>query len=229
MVKAIVFDVNETLLDMAALDPHFAEYLGDARVRAEWFYTLEEAWLTATVTGGYHDFAVLARSALRMTAERRNLAPDAAAESAILGRLRQLPPHPDVVEGLEHLRDAGLRLAALTNGTLSAAQAQLEHAGLTRYFTEILSADEVKRLKPAPEPYRLAALRLGIDIREVRMVAAHAWDIAGAAAAGCATAFLARPGKVPYPHLDPPDLVGTDLIALSKRIIERDRPASGAD
>jgi 2-haloacid dehalogenase len=229
MVQAIVFDVNETLLDMAALDPHFEQYFGDARVRSEWFFTLEEAWLTATVTGSYHDFSVLARAALRMTAARRQLELEAAAESAILGGLRQLPPHPDVVEGLEHLRDAGLRLAALTNGTLSAAQTQLEHAGLARYFTEILSADEVKRLKPAPEPYRLAAARLGIEIRQMRMVAAHAWDVAGAAAAGCATAFLARPGKVPYPHAMAPDLIGADLVELSKRILEHDRPASGAE
>jgi 2-haloacid dehalogenase len=229
MVQAIVFDVNETLLDLAALDPHFEQVFGDASVRSEWFYTLEEAWLTATVIGSYLDFGVLARAALRMTAERRKLGLDAAAESAILDALRQLPPHPDVTEGLSRLRDAGLHLAALTNGTLSAAKAQLEHAGLAEYFVEILSADEVKRLKPAPEPYRLAAARLGLDTPQLRMVAAHAWDIAGAAAAGCVTAFLARPGKVPYPHAAAPDLIAEDLVELSARILDHDRSGSDTD
>jgi FMN phosphatase YigB (HAD superfamily) len=77
------------------------------------------------------------------------------------------------------------------------ARAQLDHAGLSGPFELVLSADAVRRLKPAPEPYRMAAERLGVAVGEVRLVAAHAWDVAGAARAGCATDFVARPGKVP--------------------------------
>jgi 2-haloacid dehalogenase len=83
-----------------------------------------------------------------------------------------------VADALQRLRDAGLRLASLTNSTEQVARAQLEHAGLIDLFELVLSADTVGRLKPAPEPYLMAAERLGVAIGEIRLVAAHAWDIA---------------------------------------------------
>jgi 2-haloacid dehalogenase len=136
--------------------------------------------------------------------------------------MRQLPAHPEVDGALQRLRDAGLRLAALTNSTEQVARAQLEHAGLIDAFDLVLSADTVRRLKPAPEPYRMAAERLGVAIGEVRLVAAHAWDVAGAARAGCATAFVARPGKVPDPLVERPEIVGADLTEVADAILAVD-------
>jgi 2-haloacid dehalogenase len=80
----------------------------------------------------------------------------------------------------------------------------------------------VRRLKPAPEPYLLAAERLGVAVGEVRLVAAHAWDLAGAAGAGCATAFVARPGKVLDPLVEAPDVIGADLAEVADRILTVD-------
>jgi 2-haloacid dehalogenase len=51
------------------------------------------------------------------------------------------------------------------------------------------------------------------------MVAAHAWDIVGALQAGCAAAFVARPGKVLYPLAPSPDLVARDLVGVADAII----------
>jgi 2-haloacid dehalogenase len=80
----------------------------------------------------------------------------------------------------------------------------------------------LRRLKPAPEPYRHAAERLGVPVGQVRLVAAHAWDVAGAARAGCATAFVARPGKVLDPLVAPPEVVGADLGEVADRIVAVD-------
>ena len=99
------------------------------------------------------------------------------------------------------------------------ARAQLEHAGLIGAFEAVLSADAVRRLKPAPEPYRMAADRLGVDPGEVLLVAAHAWDVAGALRAGCQAAFVARPGKVLDPLADRPGLVVADLDELADRLL----------
>jgi 2-haloacid dehalogenase len=137
----------------------------------------------------------------------------------ILGGMRELPPHPEVPEALDRLRDAGIRLAALTNSTEEVANAQLSNAGIADRFEQILSADTVKRLKPAPEPYRAAAKSLAIGIEEVRLVAAHAWDVAGAMRAGCAAAFVARPGMVLDPLVQMPDVVGSDLNEVASLII----------
>jgi 2-haloacid dehalogenase len=136
--------------------------------------------------------------------------------------MRQLPAHPEVAEALRRLRDAGLRLAALTNSTEQVARAQLEHAGLIDAFELVLSADTVGRLKPAPEPYLMAAERLGVAVGELRLVAAHAWDIAGAARAGCAAAFVARPGKVLDPLVERPEIVGADLTEVADAILAID-------
>jgi 2-haloacid dehalogenase len=191
MARVCVFDVNETLLDLKALDAHFARAFGNAGVQPIWFAQMIQSALVATVTNAYAEFGALGGAALDMIAARRQVLLSSADRAQILGGMRTLPAHPEVAESLERLRSAGLRLAALTNSTLAVATDQLTHAGLAGYFEQILSADTVRRLKPAPEPYQLAAERLGVAIGDIRMIAAHAWDIAGARRAGCAAAFVA--------------------------------------
>ncbi len=219
MARVCVFDVNETLLDLKALDPHFERVFGDAGVRQSWFLQVLQSAFLATITDTYSDFGAIGAAALDMTAGRQGVRISDEDRQAILGGMRELPPHPEVPEALDHLRDAGLRLAALTNNTAEVAEAQLGNAGLSDRFEKILSADTVRRLKPAPEPYRAAAEALGVETSQVRLVAAHAWDVAGAMRTGCAAAFVARPGMVLDPLADPPDVVGTDLSGVAASII----------
>ena len=219
MRRVQVFDVNETLLDLAAMDPHFERIFGDAGVRRSWFSQMISSALVATVTGAYHPFGAHAMAALEMTAEQAGVELGDDDRQAVAAQLRQLPAHPEVVPALRRLRDAGLRLAALTNSTEEVATAQLEHAGLIDRFELVLSADTVRRLKPAPEPYRMAAERLGVAVGGVRLIAAHAWDVAGAARAGCATAFVARPGKVLDPLVERPEIIGADLAEVAEAIL----------
>ena len=221
MPMVCVFDVNETLLDVAALDPFFAGLFGETGTRGEWFEQMIQSALTSTVTDSYADFATVGGAALRMIAARRSVTLPAEAPRELAERVRMLPPHADVVPALERLRDAGVRLATLTNSTQDAAEAQMAHAGLRGYFERVLSADAVKRLKPAAEPYQYAARQLGVDTRDLRLIAAHAWDIAGAMRAGCATAFVARPGKVLDPLYPQPPIVGATLTQVADQIVER--------
>jgi 2-haloacid dehalogenase len=219
MGRVIAFDVNETLLDLGALDPHFRRVFGDTAVRGEWFTQVIELAIVATATNVYFDFGVVGDAALTMVAARRRVELTPAARTDILGGMRTLPPHPDAQPGLERLRGAGFRLAALTNSSSDAAEAQLSHAGLRGYFEQVLSVDRVQRLKPAPEVYRMAASSLGVQAGEMRLVAAHSWDVAGALRAGCAAGFVSRPGKVLDPLAPRPDVVGPDLEAVAAGII----------
>jgi len=218
--RACAFDVNETLLDLSALDPRFERVFGDAAVCREWFLQMLQNAFVATITGVYSDFGTLGGAALNMVAERRSVDLSDEDSQHILSGMRELPPHPEVEEGLRRLEDAGFRLAALTNSTQQVAEAQLEYSGLAGYFEQTLSADTVQRLKPAPEPYRMAAESLGVDVNGVRLIAAHAWDVAGALRAGCAAAFVARPGMVFDPLVEPPDVMGSDLLKVADGIIE---------
>jgi len=222
MPRVIVFDVNETLLDLAARDPPFERAFGDAGVRRLWFAQLLQSALVSIVTDTYTDFGSVGRAALEMIAARQGVELAADDLDAILGTMRTLPAHPEVADALDLLRSAGFRLASLTNSTEAVAIAQLTNAGLADRCERILSADTVKRLKPAPEPYRMAAEAMGVGVGDVRLVAAHAWDVAGAIRAGCAAAFVGRPGMVLDPLVPEPDIVGPDLRAVAQRIVEVD-------
>ncbi len=217
MKRVCVFDVNETLLDLAALDPLFERAFGDASVRQLWFNQMLQSAFVSNMTDAYVTFGEAAGAAMGMTEERRGVRVPDEDRRDILGGLRELPPHPEVPESLDRLRDAGFRLATLTNSTQEVADAQVRNAGLGDRFEMVLSADTAKRLKPAPAPYRMAARALGIPDRGLRLVAAHAWDVAGAMRAGCAAAFVARQ---PFdPLVEKPDVVGADLSEVADRII----------
>ena len=73
MARVCVFDVNETLLDLKALDEHFGRVFGDAGVRPIWFAQMIQSALVATVTDAYADFGTLGGAALDMLAARRGM------------------------------------------------------------------------------------------------------------------------------------------------------------
>lgn len=219
MAKILLFDVNETLLDLDPLRPHFERIFGDPQAMSEWFLTLLHSSLTATLAGAYEDFARLAGSALDVVAEKRGVRLEENDRRRLLGTIKRLPPHREVPESLGRLRDAGCRLFTLTNSPPDTLRAQMENSGLKEYFEETFSVDAVRKFKPAPETYRWAADEIGAEIGELLLIAAHDWDIAGAANAGCRTAYVARPGKVYNPLYRPADLTGADLREVADRII----------
>ena len=219
MGRVIAFDVNETLLDLGALDPHFERAFGSAAAREQWFGQMLQLAFVGGLTARYVDFGAAQRAALVMLAQRHGAEVDV---DEVVGGMRSLPPHDDAADGLDALRAAGFPLAAITNSTLDVAEAQLAHAGLADRFDAILSADEVCALKPRREPYELVARTFDAQLGEVRLVAAHAWDIAGALAAGCAAAFVARAGKVLRPLGEQPDVVAGDLREVAAQIVARD-------
>ena len=215
----LAFDVNETLLDLRALDPIFERVFGDAALRPVWFQTMLQLSFVGGLTSRYVDFTSAQHAAIRMVAQRVGKPLDDAHAEAIVGGMRRLPPHPDVVEALGRLAHEGFRMVTLTNSPLDVAQDQLRFAGLTDAFEHIISADEVQQLKPGPRPYHLVAERAGVAIEGVRLVAAHNWDVSGALAAGARAAFVARPGAILSPLGAQPDIVGRDIAEVADRLI----------
>ncbi len=215
----LAFDVNETLLDLSALDPEFERLFHDAGARREWFAQVLTSAMTVALTVGYRPFGDVAAGALRMVAARRGVALGDADLQAVTGRMRQLPPHPEVAAALADLRAGGFRLAALTNSGTSTMQAQLQHAGLLRAFDHTFSVDTARTLKPALAIYNTAAREFGVPVKDMLLIAAHGWDIAGAMTAGCRTAFVARPGQVVDPSFPAPDFHASDLADLAGQLI----------
>lgn len=217
----IVFDVNETLLDLSALDPHFETYFGETAARREWFDQVLKSAFASVIIGPYRDFGQVARAALEMVAIRRGIRLTDEARDAILRQMRRLPVHPDVLPAIARLEEAGFRLAALTNSPPAVARDQLGNAGISQYLEAVLSVDASQSLKPAAVVYRDAARTLGADPASTCLVAAHAWDVAGAMRTGWLGAFLARDGKVWNPLFESPTFTGRDLDEVADWALER--------
>lgn len=221
---AIVFDLNETLLDMSALDPTFAQIFDQpnhqgSELRKKWFKQVLELFLTATITGKYRSFDKLMDEALQMIAAQRGTEASEEHRAALKAAQAKIPAHADVQPGLAQLKDAGFTLAVLTNSTQKSAETLLEQAGVRDYFDMALSADAVERYKPAREAYDYAAKRLNLKPAGILLVAAHAWDVAGAMAAGCGAGFIARPEKVLSPGGATPRYQAGELTGLAAQII----------
>ena len=219
----IVFDVNETLLDIDTLTPLFTRVFGKQSVLREWFAQLVLYSQTMTLSGLYTPFGELAVGALQMIADIRQVTLTEHDINEFKERMSALPAHPDAAPALTRLRDAGFRLVTLTNSASSASPTPLEKAGLSQFFEQHFSIETVGKFKPAPDTYQLVADTLAVDTSDLCLVACHLWDTIGAQAAGCRGAFLTRPynAMLNAPNVPVPDLTASDLSALADQIISK--------
>ncbi len=218
MKPVLLFDVNETLLDLTALDTLFADKLGNPALRPLWFAQMLQLSFVGGLTGEYINFTDAQRAALRMVATRAKITVADTDIHAIVDSMSTLPPHPDVPAALHRLKDAGFQMATLTNSVAAVAEAQVRNACFDM-FDQILTADTVAQLKPAPAPYLMAAKAFGVRVDQTCLIAAHSWDISGALAAGCSAAFVARPGAVLSPVGAQPGIVGKDIAEVADALI----------
>lgn len=218
----LVFDVNETLLDIRSLAPIFAERFGDDRLLREWFAQLIMYSMAVTLAEDYVGFPELAQGVLRMLGDAYHVDITDDDVERLRAGLLTMPAHSDAAEGLAALRDAGFRLVTLTNSPPNPnGPTALQNSGLSDFFEQQLSVDARRAFKPAPAVYRYACETLGVAPADCMMVAAHPWDILGAQHLGFGSALVTRPGSppLPVPSLARPHLVVSDLRELARRLI----------
>lgn len=137
---------------------------------------------------------------------------------AVLETFAQLDPRPDLAEMVRLLHDHGWRLIALTMGSADSTRALLERAGVFDRFAACLSVDQISVTKPNPAAYRLGLQKAE---GETWMVAAHAWDIAGAARAGLRTAFITTVEGSYLSVYPRPDIVAGSLLEAAREMVGR--------
>lgn len=218
--ELLVFDVNETLLDLAPLKIDFEDVFGKAAPMGEWFARMLHGSLVSNQLDDYRAFGVIGVEALLLVAERHGVELDEATATEVVTRLAILPAHLDVIPALERLLDAGYRTAALTNGSTKAANVQIENAGLHTFIQRVVSVEEVGRFKPDPVTYRHAARVMGVDVELSMLISAHDWDVAGALSAGAQAAFVRRPGSVWTLPTSMPDMAGFDLRDIADQLVD---------
>ena len=222
----IVFDVNETLLDINTLTPLFTRLFGDKNRLREWFAQLVLYSQTMTLSGLYTPFGELGAGALQMTADIHAVRLTEEDVQEFKQRMSEMPAHTDAIPALTKLRDAGFRLVTLTNSAPRPSPTPLEKAGLNMFFEQNFSVASVNQFKPAAATYEMVASELLVETSELCLVACHQWDIIGAQAAGCQGAFITRPynARLSATNVPKPDFIASDLITLAKEIINHKSP-----
>ncbi|RQW72836.1 haloacid dehalogenase type II [Halomonas sp. YLB-10] len=217
----LVFDVNETLLDLTHLEPLFDRLFGDPAMLREWFAQLILYSQSMTLSGLYTPFGQLGAGALRMTAEIHGITLEQNDLDELGERIGSMPAHPDVAPALERLRQAGFRLVTLTNSAPGAGPTPLEKAGLAEYFERSFSVDQVKKFKPAPDTYAQVAEAMQTPPSRLCLIACHLWDTIGAQAAGWQGALVLRPynAMLPADGVPVPDYSVDDIGKLADRLI----------
>jgi 2-haloacid dehalogenase len=227
--SVLIFDVNETLIDVESMSGLFERTFGDKRVLREWFGHLVMYSMTLTLSGLYKDFWDLGQGLFRMLGAIHNIEIEDDEIAALKKGMMTMPAHPDVAKGLAKMKDAGFRLVTLTNSPppVGGAKSPLENAGLGQFFERQFYIQAARAYKPAQATYHMVAQELDVAPETCCMVAAHVWDTIGAQSAGLHAALLTRPGNAPLPvdGLPQPNFVAKDLDELADRITSVWKPA----
>jgi 2-haloacid dehalogenase len=217
----IVFDVNETLLDLETMDPIFARIFADKSAMRLWFANLIMYSAALTVAGCYVPFTDIGAAVMKMLADTRGIKVNEADKKELTDKFSTMPPHPEVPGALRKLRDAGFRLFTLTDNLLEVQTRQLTHGGIVDLFERRFSADGVKHHKPSRQAYAHVEKELGVEPSQLFLIACHTWDTLGAVAAGWGAALIKRTGNDLLAVGPQPQFVGNDLNDVADQMIRR--------
>ena len=220
--NTILFDINETVLNLSILKPKFKIAFGDDSVTATWFSMLLHSSTVCIMTDVKTDFLTLASTMLESIAARMGIALSEAMRNDILDTFANLPPHNDIKPALRQLQSTGFRTVAFSNSSLNLISTQIKNAGLTEYFDDIISVEETGSFKPDPNVYQFAAKKLNQPLASLRLVATHDWDTHGALSVGMKAAYIERLVNIYHPLYLQPDICAATMEEIIKKIIEKD-------
>ncbi|MDP3851711.1 MAG: haloacid dehalogenase type II [Luteolibacter sp.] len=219
--QAIAFDVVETLF---SLDP-MRQRLSDLGLSGEslelFFARLLRNGFALDASGTFTPFGEVARATLEGILAAKDIASDVSRIDHALAGFAELPAHPDVAPAFQHLRENGIPIFALTNGSADNTRQLLEQADLLAHVERIISIDEVRHWKPRREVYLQAADVAGVRPGQLALVAAHAWDIHGASQASLMTGWVSRLEKRFDPSMNPPDVSADSLDETCRKLLDR--------
>ena len=214
-IEACVFDAYGTLFDFNSAASAARDELGDDWQRLSDLWRLKQlqyTWLRGLaehhadfwqVTGDALDFALAT-----LKIERPGL------RDRLMNLYLQLDAYPEVPATLRELKDRGMKLAILSNGTPPMLAAVVSNSGLDEVFDAVLSVEEVGVFKPHPSVYALAAQRLGIAPARICFLSSNGWDAFSAKAFGFQVIWCNRFGQAAERIPATPDGEIADLSAL---------------
>ncbi|MBV9860542.1 MAG: haloacid dehalogenase type II [Alphaproteobacteria bacterium] len=195
-IRACVFDAYGTLFDVASATARSADIPGPeaARLTALWRdKQLQYTWLRA-LEGKHADFWQVTRDALDFALETLGIG-NTGLRQRLMNLYLTLSLYPEVLQTLRRLRDSGVAIAILSNGSPAMLAAAVEAAGLEVLLDAVMSVEEVGVYKPHPKVYQLAVDRFGVPAQEIAFVSSNGWDAYAASAFGMRTIWCNRQGQ----------------------------------
>jgi 2-haloacid dehalogenase len=219
--KCILFDVYETILDLSDVQQRVNSFLNSNKGYKLWFGLFMQYCFVCNSTNRYQPFADIAKATMTLAANMLGVQLTENKQEEILWLLKHLPLKADVQESLSLLSDEGFELAALTNSPMSTVAERMQPTGLISYFQFVMSAEELKKYKPAVEVFEKAVQKSGFSANQVLMVSSHGWDLIGAHSAGLQTAYVGKPklfySLAPTPNYNAPNVL--DLATQLKLLM----------
>ena len=220
MIKAVFFDMNETLLNLSLLQEQFDKHFDDKYVLKYWFTKLLYSSTIMGIMDEYKNFGELADVALESLFFESNKTLSNKTKAEILGEFKKLPAYEDVQPAIKLLKDKDIRVIAVSNSSLTMIKEQLTNAGIIDLFDSYYSVDDVKKYKPFKDIYLSVAKQEGIKTDNIVMVATHDWDLFGAKKAGLRTAYIKRKEVLYHPYYLQPDFKDSNLPNLIQQLID---------
>ena len=221
MSVTLAFDVYGTLIDTHGVVAALQKHVGDSAVAFSRLWRdkqLEYAFRRGLMQC-YKNFAVCTRHALDYTCAHFAASLTEQAKIELMQAYQSLPAFGDVMQGLDAAKRKGFRLYAFSNGSAEAVDQLLDQAGISGYFADVVSTDELMSFKPNPAVYSHFLRRAGVAHGNAWLISSNPFDVIGAVSAGMLSAWVKRTEDALFdPWGVSPTITVRDLSELAGRI-----------
>lgn len=219
MIKAVFFDINETILRLDSIKGAFKKYGKDSIFLKYWFEKLLKASMIMGSQDNYLNFDELAKIVLEDVFNESQEYLTTEDKKFLLESFKSMEPFNDVEEALKILRESNVKIVAVSNSSMAMIKEQLTYAGILDYFDDYYSVELVRKNKPFKDIYLYSIQEQDFEPSEVMMIASHDWDLYGAKSVGMKTAYIDRKHSIFYPCYPKPDLEDVNLVSLAEKIL----------
>jgi 2-haloacid dehalogenase len=219
----VAFDIIGTMFTLDRPRERLAALGAPPQALETWF---SQALRDATMwshAGGYRPLKDFLLAALVRTLSSAGIEPDEETTTQVMQAFAELDPVDGAPEACAHLSDSGWKIIALTNGSEDLTRGLLARGGMLERFSTLVSCDRIQKTKPHPAVYEMAKQEAEGSLW---LVAAHAWDVAGASRAGLRTCWIqGLEGRYldVYPE---PDVHAANIMEAAGALVERESERS---
>ena len=219
MSITIGFDVYGTLIDTAGVTAALRRHAGEKAVQFSnlWREKQLEYSFRRALMQNYVHFGFCTRFALDYVCEALDVDISLQDREELLAGYKVQPQFADAAQSLRLLKDLGYRLFGFSNGKPEDVASLLEHSGISSYFEDVVSTDEIKSFKPNPAVYAHFLRRTRATGKEAWLISGNPFDVIGAVSAGMRAAWVRRS---PQAIFDPWEIEPTLTIGSLSELAE---------